>query len=266
MIALATTSRGARSASGCWPSMKRDPRVVARTAPSPRTASLTSGCWPVASAPSQSTVGWNCTNSRSATAAPARSASAMPSPVATDGLVERLNTWPSPPVARTTAGASTAPTPSRWPSPMTCSVSALAAPRSSMSRSSARAFSMRSMRRTARTAADERARDLRARRVTARVRDAVAEVAALAGERDVAGLVGVEARAEAMSRRTAPGPSVTSARTASAGRTGRRPRPGCRSRARPASRRRPRAAAMPPWAQRVEPSSTCALVTISDGG
>ena len=38
-------------------------------------------------APSHSTVGWNCTNSRSASTAPARSAAAMPSPVATDGLV-----------------------------------------------------------------------------------------------------------------------------------------------------------------------------------
>ena len=41
---------------------------------------------PVESGPRYMTVGWNCTNSRSATSAPARSASAMPSPVATDGV------------------------------------------------------------------------------------------------------------------------------------------------------------------------------------
>ena len=77
-----------------------------RAAPRPRRAPPRSpaAAGPSASAPSHSTVGWNCTNSRSATAAPARSASAMPSPVATDGFVDRLNTWPRPPVASTTAG------------------------------------------------------------------------------------------------------------------------------------------------------------------
>ncbi len=65
MIALATTSRGARSASSCWPCMKRLPSTSTRNAPSPRTASEISGCWPRESGPRYITVGWNCTNSRS---------------------------------------------------------------------------------------------------------------------------------------------------------------------------------------------------------
>ena len=65
VIALATTSRGARSASSCTPCMKRLPSKSTRNAPSPRTASEISGCWPWESGPSHITVGWNCTNSRS---------------------------------------------------------------------------------------------------------------------------------------------------------------------------------------------------------
>ena len=45
-------------------------------------------------------VGWNCMNSTSATATPARSAIAMPSPVDTGGFVVTENSWPAPPVAR----------------------------------------------------------------------------------------------------------------------------------------------------------------------
>ena len=41
---LATTSRGASSASSCWPTMNRLPSPSTRYAPSPRSASLTSGC------------------------------------------------------------------------------------------------------------------------------------------------------------------------------------------------------------------------------
>ena len=47
-----------------------------------------------------SAVGWNCMNSTSATATPARSAIAIPSPVACAGLVVTANSWPAPPVAR----------------------------------------------------------------------------------------------------------------------------------------------------------------------
>src|SRR5665647_2762588 len=97
-IACATTSRGASSARGCTCGMNRTPSVSSRSAPSPRTASETSGSWPLTPAPSHSTVGWNWTNSMSPTGAPARSAAARPSPVASDGLVDDGYTWPMPPV------------------------------------------------------------------------------------------------------------------------------------------------------------------------
>ncbi|CAB4533850.1 unannotated protein [freshwater metagenome] len=61
-------------------------------------------------------------NSTSATFAPARNASATPSPVDTDGFVVCANTWPKPPVAKTTALPSARPTPSRLPAPITCKV------------------------------------------------------------------------------------------------------------------------------------------------
>ena len=80
-----TTSRGARSASGWAPAMIRRPDPSTRTAPSPRTASDTRACCPSAPGPVHSTVGWNCTISTSATSAPARRASASPSPVAPAG-------------------------------------------------------------------------------------------------------------------------------------------------------------------------------------
>ena len=48
-----------------------------------------------------SAVGWNCMNSTSATATPARSAMARPSAVASAGLVVTANSWPAPPVAST---------------------------------------------------------------------------------------------------------------------------------------------------------------------
>ncbi|MDI2023341.1 hypothetical protein PJL18_03889 [Paenarthrobacter nicotinovorans] len=77
-------------------------------APSPRTASeISRGCAsPSASwgaPPGTMQVGWNWKNSRSASAAPARHASARPSAVATEGLVVWANSCPAPPVARRTA-------------------------------------------------------------------------------------------------------------------------------------------------------------------
>ena len=54
-----------------------------------------------------SAVGWNCTNSTSATGTPARSAMAIPSPVASVGLVVTEYICPAPPHARTTWEAST---------------------------------------------------------------------------------------------------------------------------------------------------------------
>ena len=52
-------------------------------------------------------VGWNWMNSMSATATPARSAIAMPSPVASTGLVVTANTCPAPPVVTRTLVART---------------------------------------------------------------------------------------------------------------------------------------------------------------
>ena len=51
-------------------------------------------------------VGWNWTNSMLIRDAPARSASACPSPVYSQELEVTLNDLPMPPVAMTTAGAS----------------------------------------------------------------------------------------------------------------------------------------------------------------
>jgi hypothetical protein len=53
-------------------------------------------------------VGWNCTNSTSRSVAPALAASARPSPVACSGFVVAANSPPQPPVASSTARASTA--------------------------------------------------------------------------------------------------------------------------------------------------------------
>ena len=51
-------------------------------------------------------VGWNWTNSMLISEAPARSASAWPSPVYSQEFEVTLNDLPMPPVARITAGAS----------------------------------------------------------------------------------------------------------------------------------------------------------------
>ncbi len=56
-----------------------------------------------------SAVGWNCTNSGSASRAPALIAIAIPSPVTSAGLVVLAYTRPIPPVATTTDGASNVP-------------------------------------------------------------------------------------------------------------------------------------------------------------
>ncbi len=88
--------------------MKRSPSSFSSSAPSPRSASDSRN----RGAPgTSSAVGWNCTNSRSVTRAPANHASITPSPVAIDGLVVSRNTWPAPPVASNTAPACTSSTP-----------------------------------------------------------------------------------------------------------------------------------------------------------
>lgn len=175
------------------------------------------------------------------------------------GLVVAEKTWPMPPVARTTEGARTAPTPSCWPSPMTCSETPAVRPSASVSRSRTRAFSMvcRAASRTAPT---------RAREISAPVASPPAwamrrrwwppsRVSAMSPLSVVSKCAPV-----LISRRTASGPSVTRVRTAS---SSQRPAPATRVSSRCCSgvSPSPSAAAMPPWAQRVEPSSRRALVT-----
>ena len=196
VIALATTSRGARSASSWTPCMNRLPSKSTRNAPSPRTASEISGCWPRESGPRYITVGWNCTNSRSRTVAPARSAIAVPSPVATAGLVVCEKTWPRPPLASTTARQCTAPTPSFWPSPITCRVRPATAPFVVEQQvDGQRVLDHLDLGRGL-DGGVEGPLDLGAGGVAAGVRDAVAVVAALAGQADLAGGVVVEVGAE----------------------------------------------------------------------
>ena len=72
--------------------------------PSPRTDSVTRS--PFTDGGQTMPVGWNWTNSMLISVAPARSASAWPSPVYSQELEVTLNDLPMPPVASTTAGAS----------------------------------------------------------------------------------------------------------------------------------------------------------------
>ena len=141
-------------------------------------------------------MGWNWTNSRSRSTAPARSASAIPSPVETAGLVDWEKTWPRPPLASTTARQCTAPTPSRWPSPSTCRVTPATPPSSAQQQvDGQRVLDDLDLRRPL-DGGDQRALDLGAGGVAAGVRDAVAVVAALAGQRQLAVGVVVEVGAE----------------------------------------------------------------------
>ena len=262
MIALATTSRGARSASSCTPCMNRLPSSSTRKAPSPRTASEMSGCWPRDSGPRYMTVGWNCTNSRSRRVAPARSAIAMPSPVDTAGFVVCENTWPSPPLASTTARQWTAPTPSRTPSPMTCRVTPTTPPSSSVSRSTASACWMTSMSGAASMAA------ISARWISAPV--ASPPACAIRSRWWPPSRVSDSSPSalwsklvpRAISSRTASGPSVTRARTASRSQA---PAPATRVSTSCSSgvSSGPSAAAMPPWAHWVDPALSTVLVTTS---
>ena len=117
-IRAATTSRGARSPRGSCPAISGVPSRSRSTAPAPRSASVISGHCPLASG-RHSTVGWNWTNSRSRSAAPARAAIAIPSPVAPAGFDVVANACPSPPAAITTVGASMTPADSRPSGPIT---------------------------------------------------------------------------------------------------------------------------------------------------
>ncbi len=240
--------------------MIRLPSKSTRNAPSPRTASEISGCWPTESGPRYITVGWNWTNSRSRRVAPARSARAIPSPVLTGGLVVCEKTWPRPPAARTTARQCTAPTPSRWPSPITCRVTPATPPSSASSRSTASACWTTSISGAAATAA------ISARWISAPVASPPAcairsrwwppsRVSEITPWSSWSKLV-----PSAISSCTASGPSVTRIRTASGSQA---PAPAtnvsvsCSSGVSPG----PRAAAMPPWAHCVDPAERTSLVT-----
>src|SRR3954465_9680081 len=84
--------------------MNRLPSELRRIPPSPRTDSVTSR--PFTDGGQTMPVGWNCTNSMLISDAPARSASACPSPVYSHEFEGTLNDLPMPPVASTTDGAS----------------------------------------------------------------------------------------------------------------------------------------------------------------
>ena len=77
-----------------------NPSEVINIAPAPRSASvIRNGCFPGIA----KEVGWNCMNSICLVFTEARCAIAIPSPVATDGLVVSLHNLPAPPVARINA-------------------------------------------------------------------------------------------------------------------------------------------------------------------
>ena len=84
--------------------MNRLPSEFFSTPPSPRTPSVTR--MPFTLGGQTMPVGWNWTNSMLISVAPARSASAWPSPVYSHEFDVTLNDLPMPPVASTTAGAS----------------------------------------------------------------------------------------------------------------------------------------------------------------
>ena len=84
--------------------MNRLPSEFFSTPPSPRTPSVTR--MPFTLGGQTMPVGWNWTNSMLISVAPARSASACPSPVYSHEFDVTLNDLPMPPVASTTAGVS----------------------------------------------------------------------------------------------------------------------------------------------------------------
>ena len=180
-IAAATTSRGARSANGCSSGMIRWPGCINQNGAFTADGFGHQGLAPRAPGPLHSTVGWNCTNSRLRSSAPARRARARPSPVAPDGLVVVAQAWPRPPVASTTARARTTPGISRPVGSTRATESPTTRPDASVKASSAMTHSSTSAPR-AKHCADERPVHLGARRVAAGVDDPGAPVPSLAGE------------------------------------------------------------------------------------
>ena len=239
--------------------MIRRPSSSTRNAPSPRTASEISGCCPWESAPSHITVGWNCTNSRSRSVAPGPHRQRHPVAGGDGGVGRWEKTWPRPPLASTTARHSTCPTPSIWPSPRTCRVRPATPPSAAGSRSTASACWITSISGAFPTAA------ISARWISAPV--ASPPACAIRSRwwppsrvRDRAPSCWSKTAPQLISSRTAAGPSVTRARTASRSHA---PAPAtsvscsCCSGVSPG----PSAAAMPPWAHWVEPASRTSLVT-----
>ena len=132
-------------------------------------------------------VGWNWTNSRSASAAPAARASSRPEPNEPGGLVVRDHSAAAPPVARIV--------------PRAVERAAVLEPRRRRTRpSAAQARGARALedldRRVLGDVGGELAQDPAAGRAAAGVHDAAGAVAALEAEREVAVAVGVEAHAE----------------------------------------------------------------------
>ena len=105
-------------------------------------------------------------------------------------------TWPMPPVASTTARPCTAPTPSRCPSPMTCSVTPATPPSHAEQQVEDERVLDDLDPGIGRDGRDQCALDLGTGGVAAGVRDPVAVVAALAGQRQLPGRGVVELRAE----------------------------------------------------------------------
>src|SRR5690349_13988864 len=165
-----------------------------------------------------------------------------------------------PPVASTTARARTAPTPSDMPSPRTCSVTPAARPAASVSRSSTIACSTSVMPGSACTALTS------ARCTSAPVASPPACTIRRAEwpPSRVSSRCPLGSRSKAapqpISCRSRSGPSCTSASTAAGSHS---PTPArCVSRACASGvSAGSRTAAIPPWAQRVEPSSTSTFVT-----
>ena len=96
--ARATSSRGASSSTKRSPSRVEQRRALAADRLGDQEALAARGRRSTA-------VGWNCMNSRSASAAPAAWASSSPMPSEPGGLVVRAHSAAAPPVARTTARA-----------------------------------------------------------------------------------------------------------------------------------------------------------------
>ena len=140
-----------------------------------------------------SAVGWNCTNSTSATGTPARSAMATPSPVASGGLVVTEKSWPAPPVASTTWSARTSTGPSPAPAGGRAVTPTQRPP--STRRSRANHSSSTALGRAV-GGVDQGALDLGAGGGAAGVDDPRARVAALAGEGERPGGLAVELGAQ----------------------------------------------------------------------